>query len=420
MPLRSHRATTTPRAALIITAALTHTAIANSPAASPANPPTNTAPASNAPHPGPPVEGPPITVLSRTQVATPSSKQFCSITNLAVHGDILCAAGDCGLHLIDVADPKQAKLVGHVPYSVKGDPRVVVRGDTAFVASALGLTVVDIANPHEPHVVTELPFADTGKLYEVHIDGDLLAAIAIRYVNPGLTSHASLVLVDVANPAAPKVLSKTPIASAASSVRLARGHAFLTQGPFDTTQLSGLYIYDLATPATPKLVGTLPVKGMCWLAFDDGRAILASQKEGVIVADVSDLTAPKRISTLPLPSYSKPEFPWPPNAIWLATSNGLATIATLNQGLIAVDVSHPQKPVLLGRWSQPSPSVTGFSVDVQCVTIDGRVAYAIIEVNEPKSGALDVPAVALDISPWLDAVNRNRSGAGAGGSGTGH
>jgi hypothetical protein len=164
---------------------------------------------------------------------------------------------------------------------------LTIRGKLAYVANHVaGLTVVDVADPARPSIVSN---------FNPRIDCDGLALwkdYAVLYGH----WESRLVLVDVADPAKPRqtgVYQHDKGSFNQGEVTVDGDFAYCTSN-------NGLVIVNIADPAGPKLVRTVNVKGgIRDVAVKDGYVFVAAGKDGVRVFDVSDTAHPAEVGRYP-------------------------------------------------------------------------------------------------------------------------
>ena len=189
-------------------------------------------------------------------------------SNLKVDGSFAyVTAGAAGLQIIDISTPTAPRIVGVL--DTPGTAMSVdVAGNTAYVADDTAVLVVNVADRTRPAVVSTVVTPATA----------LTVGGARVYAIGGL----KLKVIDVATPSAP-VIRSTTTAYGAQAVQVIGTSAFLaTPGlnHFDTS--GGVYLLDVANPAAPRLVKQIIVPGTTRsLAAVDGR-IYAGDSAGII------------------------------------------------------------------------------------------------------------------------------------------
>jgi hypothetical protein len=169
-------------------------------------------------------------------VDTPGDAQ-----DLAVRGSLVYIAdGDAGLVIVDAGDPASPRLLGSVALpsgSAKGVDVVQERGLAAVAAGSLGLQLIDVSDPAHPALLGSFGTGASGSQDDLRIGGAATAGAAggdaRDVVIRGNTAfvadfESSLLAVDLTDPAAPALLSSTPLNSGGRlfSVALAGDLAF--------------------------------------------------------------------------------------------------------------------------------------------------------------------------------------------------
>lgn len=139
---------------------------------------------------------------------------------------------------------------------------VRVRGTTAFVSDGLaGLAILDVADPASPRLLGRV--ATGGQARGLALDG------RFAYVAAG---SAGLVVVDVSTPAAPRVIGRAPTPGSAIRVDYSGGRAYVAAW-------NDARVYDVTVPARPRFIGA--VRTTKDLGGDDGRPAVTSRTLGV-------------------------------------------------------------------------------------------------------------------------------------------
>jgi hypothetical protein len=156
---------------------------------------------------------------------------------------------------------------------------IVLRGNLAYVANhTAGLSVVDVSDPAKPAMVAGL---------NPKIDCDGIALwkdCAVLYAH----WESQLVLVDVSDPAKPRQLAVYQHDKGSfnqGEVQVADGFAYCTAN-------TGLVIVDIRNPAGPKLAKVLEIGATHDVAVLDGYVFVAGRGRGLFIYDVSDPTSP--------------------------------------------------------------------------------------------------------------------------------
>lgn len=117
---------------------------------------------------------------------------------------------------------------------------------------------------------------------------------------------------------------------------------------YATKREMGLVILDLADPARPRVVGTLNLPGPARaLTVEAGVAYVACDQAGVVLVDVSEPSAPQLLATLPELGMTQGLAVWDGRLYAISFASGVAP------ALAVADVSDPSKPTILGRLALP-------------------------------------------------------------------
>ena len=235
---------------------------------------------------------------------------------------------------------------------------VAVSGRYAFVADLYnGLVILDVSNPAAPKLVGS--YNTAGYAWGVAVSGNY------AYIADGVSG---LVIVDVTNPAAPKLTGSYNTAGDASGVAVSGSYAYVAD------YNNGLVIIDVSNPAAPKLAGSYNTAGYALGAAVSGSYVyVADYNNGLVIIDVSNPAAPKLAGSYNMAGY----------ALGVAVSGSYAYVADYNNGLVILDVSNPAAPKLAGNYNTAGGAWG--------VAVSGNYAYVadynnglgIIDVTNP-------------------------------------
>ncbi len=262
-----------------------------------------------------------------------------------------------GLHIYDVGDPRQPRLLSslHTPGSAKG---VAVRGAHAYVADDdHGLQVVDIGDPGRPRIVANL--ATPGLAYTPKLAGDLLY----------LASHrGGFQIIDVRQPTAPTLIADVATPGMAWSLAISGTTLYVAD------DAAGLLIYDVSDPAQPRAIGAYDSGGRLEeVLVRDGIAYLAYFDQGLKLVDVSAPAAPRVLAELATPG----------NARGLDLHGDDLYLADWLAGVHVVNVADPARPVV--KYSYDTPGAAwGIRAggDGQAYVLDWWGGFAVLNPRE--------------------------------------
>lgn len=220
---------------------------------------------------------------------------------------------------------------------------VAVAGDYAYVAAGqAGLVVVDVSDLQAPRIVGT---ANTpGNANDVRVSG------SFAYVADG---DRGLQIVDVSNPAAPRIAGSVDTRGTATDLAVRGSLVYVADGPL------GVQVIDAANPEAPALRGSFPTVWARGIDVENNLAVVADGAGGVHVLDVSQPFAPRPLgSTHTRPNASS-------QAADVVVSRGFAYVAdgafSLG-GLRVVDFRVPSTPVVVGSTSDAF-GLTGVALD---------------------------------------------------------
>ena len=211
-------------------------------------------------------------------------------------------AREDGLFVIDVTNREAPKLICHYD-SIELATGIALSGDVAFIACRnAGVEFVDISNPRRP---VHLSTVRTGEAQSVVARNGVLYA--------GVWGSRELVICDVSDPYRPAVISKTPLDGYGDGVALRGNYCFVATGHHargrrrDEGDKSphfgaghGLEVFDVSDPAKPRFVSRIKTRRFYRIGMDmwdvmlaGDYAFLGDTYNGVFVVDISNIKQPR-------------------------------------------------------------------------------------------------------------------------------
>jgi hypothetical protein len=226
------------------------------------------------------------------------------------------AAGTDGVQLLSI-DGRGSII--HSP-TAHYAARLTLQGALALVADTRGgLRLLDLSQPDHPQFLAAVE--NIGTIVDVIIDG------SIAYLAKD-DQGSGLVVVDVSDPTAPRVLGQYHTEST-TDVVVWNDMALLSDA---AGVLQGV---DVHQPGRPQLRGTLALPGTPErLALLPPYVLVASDSAGVYVVEVTSAGGLHLRASLPLPG----------RALDLALVDHTAYVAAVEGGIQVVDVSTPEQP----------------------------------------------------------------------------
>jgi hypothetical protein len=212
--------------------------------------------------------------------------------SMTLDGDrVLGSSGDDGVWVMDISDLAQPAISGLVDVASTGGRNVwgiTTVDNTLYVANDQeGLVMFDIANPANPVALgTWTLFAQA---YDVEVIRTTHTGTGedrlIAYVAYGFDD---LAVVDVTDPAMPRLLIRRETGREARSVIARDGYLYAGDDG------RGLNIFDISVPIAPQRRGIIePPEGGYGLDYRDGLIFTADGSFGWQIIDVSDPFCPR-------------------------------------------------------------------------------------------------------------------------------
>jgi|GEM_PF-2750047 len=332
--------------------------------------------------------------------------------SLLLVGPYAYLGGEKTTFVVDVSDPRAPVEVNQLSMEGRGDLSLVV-GDYLYVTDFSRLRVIDISDPRNPawledeYTVSLLESVDAGGdlLYlvdwrTIHVlrsspghpfeeiatydplsgswslaaEGDHVYLIQGKD-GPMGTRWGQISVVDTMDPAQPRLVGAVPLDKIGQEIVARDGllYAAEAQCEFGAATCEGLLaVFDVTKPTLPELVGQYELTeiitgggggknwGAAGVEVEGNYAYLfggpyyhnpaPGTHYGLIVADVSDLAALRRVGAMTFPE-GKAEEEW-----WLgkdlAIVGRFAYVAAGEGGVRVVDVSDPTAPVEVGAFRE--------------------------------------------------------------------
>jgi hypothetical protein len=284
-------------------------------------------------------EGPRMSILDVSDRAHPRRVGQTAFLGLSVT-DIHLAPGlafvtvrDDGLRVVDISDLARPQVIG--AWLSPGRAYAVdVAGDHAFIAGgAEGLHVLDVVNPSRPTEVGR--FVAPGIVWELRVVGDRAYAAC----------SDGLYILDLTDPVHPRETGSYLTAESVRDLEVLGHLAYIA------VDQRGLLVLDVADPTETRLVGSLLPHGGAWslgISIVDGLAILVNghvsgeaDKDGLLAVDITDPTRPRMLGFYDTPG----------RATRTAMTSDMVLAADGAGGLDILGVTDPAHLRPLGRYS---------------------------------------------------------------------
>jgi len=322
--------------------------------------------------------------------------------------------------VLDISDPASPVFVNEselLPGLVMG---LEINEDYAFVTTRFsGLHIFDISQATNPKRISQVQPGIPGC-------GPLILDKGIAYI---ACNASGLFIVDVNNPAAPKVLASDVIRGAVFSIAINNNHVYMSER-------NGIHVIDVSDPTLPQEVGffdseTIPTIGSCEIQsvemcqgdlctavgnhgfvildltnpiqpvikasispywpvgiISDGQyAFLVDELNGVRIYGISDPTQPQQVGLMPT-SVGGFEFTvQDTNTRGMAIAGDILYVPDQAYGLVTIDISDPSQPVRVGGYMTPVPDVMmGINVVGNfAYTINRAAGFRVIDISNPEN-----------------------------------
>jgi hypothetical protein len=260
-----------------------------------------------------------------------------SLVQTAALSDSLAIVGDQHfLNLLDASDPTRFVLLGRSEVGQVEDLQVV--GTRAYLAAGCAFKVLDVGEPARPRLLSTLTLA--GCPSAVYVDGSR-AFVAVRQ---SVYTGALLQILDLSNPEAPAPRGSIALPQNLRSLKIEGTRAMAVLDP-GYNYFSVIFL-DVGNSAQPRITASISAND----AALAGNIVYLATSEGLEVVDLAQLQArpggspprPRTIASLPL-GFGQETLALSGTRVYLASSwvGG-------GDNFHIVDVSSPTQPRKLG------------------------------------------------------------------------
>jgi hypothetical protein len=258
---------------------------------------------------------------------------------------------------------------------------VQVSGSRAYLIAGPKLTILDVSNPAAPRVAGEYTFPE--RIFAVRVSGNhVYAAVDFQ----------GLAVLDVSNPAMPAPLGTVKLPGQAVGLDLSGSRVMVVN------RISGLEVFDISNPARPVQIGAHYADGYALdVAAVGSVALVVDYPNGLIVVDTSAPGEPKELGVIA--PQEKPVQVAVGQFTSKAGKNVTIACVVGESGLLQLyDVSNPAAVVRIGTYTTPGPPLTPILATAAGlrVSMRGSLAYVargpaglqILDLSDPAKPAL--------------------------------
>lgn len=280
---------------------------------------------------------------------------------LSVVGDrAYLTAGGRGFQTFDVSLPTRPAAVSTL--ATPGNAlRLLVEDGTAYVDDVTGLAILDVRNPVQPELLHRDP-------------GERRVPLAVRDHLLYVAASGTLRILDVHDPIAPAEVGSLEVRARSANVS-ADGELLYV---VDTSR--NLVVVDVSDPARPRVRSTTHLDYPVAIAVGKGYLYVSDNHVGLVVIDASDPDAPYVVGQLP-PN------PFPPvgtPGVSIALRGDRVYLGTSDESLLTLDVSDPMAPVRLGALPRGSAVGAGQVVGERLYGSDGATGVHVVDISDPS------------------------------------
>jgi parallel beta-helix repeat protein len=157
-----------------------------------------------------------------------------------------------GVRIIDIADPRNFKIVGEVDLDVTVQSVALSRGYLYLSTTINGMSIVDVRDPTKPVITSFDEVSGLGNGYDIQVR-DRTAYIVS---NAGATG--SIHSIDVSDPYAPVKIDEITVNDTGARLEIAGRYAYV--GLRDTYTVNSLAIVDISDPSNMQLLSSQSIQ----------------------------------------------------------------------------------------------------------------------------------------------------------------
>lgn len=250
-------------------------------------------------------------------------------------------AGQGGINIVDVSDPRNAKSVVNLDNPVTHEIREPhgwgMRGDIACMQGNYGMLFWDFSDMSAPKQVSYLKLPDI--VVSDYDRGLWWTCWQGGYVYGGGSGNG-LYIVDARDPAAPRFVKKVPTSQTGGfrvGPTFAIGNLLVIAG----TDQAGLSTLDIGDPENPRLLGTVGGNVSYSSMVNGNSVVMAGSNANDGYALFYDIADPTKIRSLGRSSPAQGD-----KGGYAGFADGFAFVGFSSKGFAKIDLSKPNFPVV--------------------------------------------------------------------------
>lgn len=286
------------------------------------------------------------------------------------------------LHIFDVHDPTRPAPVSSLQSKPGGCHSIAVQKHFAYLACLSGLLIVDIANPQQPRVLS------AGQIKGTFISIAVMDSFAYLV---DITNYG-LVAVNISDPTNPQQVgffsareipnsvSSLGISAAFFAVRVCGNRLCLAAGQ------DGLVILNVSNPAQPAFAGRWDTSAASGLVANGNIVYLVDDMDGIYMLDVSTPERPSQISILPTQIGTFEFSVQERSERGVAVQGNMVFVTDQTYGLTLIDFRSGM-PQRIGHYQTPVPDL------LIAINVAGNYAYVVgrhsgfrvVDISDPSA-----------------------------------
>lgn len=266
---------------------------------------------------------------------------FAQANDVVTNGRYAYVADSAGLAVLDLNTPTTPQRVAHLTYPTIHNLYSMVRSHNMLYAAASPyLYAVDITNPISPQVTA---------VYTSPLSSSFnrITALDQLVIVPGREQpQPSLLLLDASDPTHFTPLAEQPIPDRATDFAVAGHYLYVTAASY-------LQIIDIAQPAAPRVVSTYTSQnqGMGKFALTDHYAFIHDGGNRINILDVADPQQPTWVDEIHLPASWWRQHVNCCDTVDLLIADHYLYLLQANAGILILDIRNPHDVFEAGRYT---------------------------------------------------------------------
>jgi len=257
---------------------------------------------------------------------------------------------------------------------------IFVSGTTVYMyASWDGFLVLDVSNPKIPKKLGA--YFDVGYLKKIFVSEQTAYIITELYNEEIQDREYEILIMDFSKPAEPVVKNhfKMPLNEKGKQI-ICTDISVIGDTAYLACIDNGLYTLDVSDTSTPVVTGHLPLESDCRnIIVKHQKAYLMDKYDGIQIVDITDREKPLLLGSFDFDDYADKIYDY-------AVEDDIVYLAMNEKGFITLDVSSPEKPVILDR---KTTAMEADNIEVSDQTVyfsyqnEGLQIYDVSDPAEP-------------------------------------